>query len=248
MLYNYHTHTIYCDGKDTAEEMVEKAIELGFSELGFSGHSYTECDKDYCMSPENTELYKKEITALKEKYQNKIKILLGIECDYLSNVSLKGYDYIIGSVHYIEKNGEYFSVDGNKSDLIEAVNRYYGGDFYKFAEDYYEMVADVYNKTKCDIIGHFDLITKFNTDGALFDTAHPCYVAAWKRAAGELLKTPAVVEINTGAMARGYTKAPYPAKEIIDYFKKGGKKVIFSSDCHNKDFLLCGYDEVKKYL
>ena len=48
MLYNYHTHTNYCDGKNTAEEIVKKAIELGLSELGFSGHSYTDFDLDFC--------------------------------------------------------------------------------------------------------------------------------------------------------------------------------------------------------
>ena len=38
-LQNLHTHTTYCDGKNTAEEMVQKAIELGFRSLGFSGHA-----------------------------------------------------------------------------------------------------------------------------------------------------------------------------------------------------------------
>ena len=248
MFYNYHTHTCLCDGENTAEEMVQKAIELNVLELGFSGHSYTEFDKSYCMSPEDTELYKEEITALKSKYKNKIKILLGIECDYFSDIPLEDYDYIIGSVHYVEKNGEYFSVDSNKEDLIKSVNHYYNGDFYSFIEDYYSLVTDVYNKTKCDIIGHFDLVTKYNTDSALFDTNHPRYIAAWKAAADTLIKTPAVIEINTGAMARGYSKKPYPAKEIIDYFKSRGKKMIYSSDCHNKDYLLFGYEEVKKYL
>ena len=248
MLYNYHTHTTYCDGENTAEEMVQKAIELGLSELGFSGHSYTEFDEEWCMSPEDIKDYKKEITALKEKYKDNIKILLGIECDYFSDVAVEDYDYVIGSVHYLNKNGEYFSVDSKKEEFIEAVDRHYGGDFYAFAEDYYEMVADVYNKTKCNIIGHFDLLTKYNKGNELFDTLHPRYVAAWKRAADAVIKTPAVVEINTGAIARGYTNAPYPAKDIIDYFKAHGKKLIFSSDCHNKEFLLCHYEEVKKHL
>ena len=78
MLYNYHTHTTYCDGKSTAEEMVQKAIEHGLSELGFSGHSYTKFDLEPCMTRAGTELYKKEINALKEKYKDKIKILLCI--------------------------------------------------------------------------------------------------------------------------------------------------------------------------
>ncbi len=248
MLYNYHTHTTYCDGKTPAEEMVQKAIELGLSELGFSGHSYTEFDTEPCMTLNGTKEYKKEITALKEKYKDQIKILLGIEYDYHSECSLEGYDYILGSVHYILKNGKYLCIDYSREKQIEAVNKYYNGDFYSCIEDYYATVADLYNKTKCDIIGHFDLIVKYNSDGSLFDTNHPRYIAAWKSAADAIIKTPAVVEINTGGMARGHIKHPYPSKEIIDYFKANGKKLIFSSDCHNKDYLLYGYDDVKKYL
>lgn len=248
MLYNYHTHTTFCDGKTPAEEMVQKAIELKVSELGFSGHSYTPFDLEPCMTLEGTQGYKKEITDLKEKYKDKIKILLGIEYDYYSECSLEGYDYVLGSVHYLYKNGEYLCIDYSREKQIEAVNKYFDGDFYDYIEEYYATVAKLYNKTKCDIIGHFDLITKYNSDGSLFDTNHPRYVAAWKKAADAIIKTPAVVEINTGGIARGHVKNPYPAKEIIDYFKENGKKMIFSSDCHNKDFLLFGYENVKKYL
>lgn len=248
MFYNYHTHTTYCDGKSTAEEMVQKAIELGLSELGFSGHSYTEFDLEPCMSREGTKEYKKEINALKEKYKDKIKILLGIEYDYYSDDSMEGYDYILGSAHYIYKNGEYLCIDYSRQSQIDAVNRHYDGDFYAYIEDYYNTVADLYNKLKCDIVGHFDLITKYNEDGSLFDVNHPRYIAAWKKAADAIIKTPAVIEINTGGMARGHVSHPYPSDDIINYFKQNGKKVIFSSDCHNKDFLLCGYDVVDKYL
>ena len=108
MLYNYHTHTTFCDGKTPAEEMVQKAIEFGLSELGFSGHSYTPFDLEPCMTLEGTEEYKKQINSLKEKYKDKIKILLGIEYEYYSDCSLEGYDYILGSVHYLYKNVQYF--------------------------------------------------------------------------------------------------------------------------------------------
>ena len=248
MLYNYHTHTTFCDGKTPAEEMVQKAIEFGLSELGFSGHSYTPFDLEPCMTLEGTEEYKKQINSLKEKYKDKIKILLGIEYDYYSDCSLEGYDYILGSVHYLYKNGEYLCTDLSRQLQIDTVNKHYGGDFYSYIEDYYKTVADLYNKTKCYIIGHFDLIVKYNADGSLFDVNHPRYIAAWQAAADAIIKTPAVVEINTGGMARGHVNEPYPSKEIIEYFKSHGKKMIFSSDCHNKDFLLCGYEEVKKYL
>ena len=248
MLYNYHTHTTYCDGKNTAEEMVQQAISLGISQIGFSGHSYTEFELEPCMSREGTENYKKEINDLKEKYSGKIKILLGIEYDYYSNEPLDDYDYVLGSVHYIYKGGKYLCTDLSCEKQISDVNNCYGGDFYAYIQDYYSLVADLYNKTKCNIIGHFDLITKYNDDGSLFDVNDPRYISAWQNAADAILKTPALVEINTGGMSRGYKKTPYPSKQIIEYFKSNGKKLIFSSDCHNKNFLLYGYDEVKKYL
>ena len=76
---NFHTHTCYCDGKDRPEELVKKAIELGFTALGFSGHEYTEFDPDFCMSLEDTEKYRAEISRLKEKYRDSLRIYLGTE-------------------------------------------------------------------------------------------------------------------------------------------------------------------------
>ena len=32
---NYHTHTVFCDGDNTAQEMVDRALELGFEHLSF---------------------------------------------------------------------------------------------------------------------------------------------------------------------------------------------------------------------
>ena len=37
---NLHTHSTYCDGKDSIEGMIQSAIAQGFQSVGFSGHSY----------------------------------------------------------------------------------------------------------------------------------------------------------------------------------------------------------------
>ena len=119
---NYHTHSTFCDGKDTPEEMVLEAIRLGCSEIGFSGHSYTDFDETYCMSIEGTKQYKKCIRELAEKYRDRIRILLGVEQDYFSNAPTDGYDYVIGSVHYIKKDGAYLTVDESaETQTITAV-------------------------------------------------------------------------------------------------------------------------------
>ena len=239
---NYHTHTCFCDGKNTPEEMVLEAISLGCREIGFSGHSYTPFDGSFCMSRENTAAYIDAVRAVRKKYGGQIKVYLGIEQDYHSPESTAGYDYIIGSVHYVEKDGVHLSVDESKQTQIDIVNQYYGGDFYSFAEDYYDVVADVYNKTKCHIIGHFDLIAKFNRERDLFDPDHPRYRAAAQKALTALLDFPAILEVNTGAMSRGYTTEPYPTRDILRQWIAAGKKIIFSSDCHSKDHILFGYD------
>ena len=101
-LQNLHTHTSYCDGIDTSEQMVIAAIEKGFDSIGFSGHSYMYYAEDHSMSLQRTEEYKKEIARLKKKYRDKIDIFCGLEFDMYSAIDLSGYDYLIGSVHYLK--------------------------------------------------------------------------------------------------------------------------------------------------
>lgn len=245
---NYHTHTSFCDGNDRTEELVIKAIQLGCPEIGFSGHSFTWFDQSYCMSPKDIENYEREIMSLKEKYRGRIKILLGIEQDFYSDEPAKDFDYVIGSVHYVLKDGEYLPVDENRQLLSDAAKNYYGGDFYAFAEDYFETVGRIYEKTGCNIIGHFDLFGKFNGCDELFDTKHPRYRRAVSGALERLKYVPAFFEVNMGGMIKGYKKEPYPQRFILEEINAFGGKVILSSDCHDKETLLYGFDEAYRYL
>ena len=120
---NYHTHTTFCDGKSTAEEVVRKAIELGMTELGFSGHSHTFFDHTYAMTRWGTKEYVATIRQLQEKYRDQIRIYLGVEQDYYSEEPTDEYEYIIGSVHYVKKDGCYLSVDSGRHLQIDSVNR-----------------------------------------------------------------------------------------------------------------------------
>jgi histidinol-phosphatase (PHP family) len=104
-------------------------------------------------------------------------------------------------------------------------------------------MADVIRKTGADIIGHFDLVTKFIEVGAPIDTAHPRYIRAWKSAADALIRTGKPFEINTGAISRGYRNAPYPASDILHYIAKNGGRAILSSDTHAKENFAFRFDE-----
>lgn len=245
---NFHTHTLYCDGINTPAEMVEKAVELGFTALGFSGHKYSPGDEEWVMSLENEVKYRQEVLALKEAYKDKIKIYLGIERDYYSPDSDFEYDYVIGSVHSLKYDNLNISFDESEESMVRSVEKYFGGNYRKYVESYYELEADVVNKTKCNIVGHFDLVTKFNQGGKYFDTGALWYKRAAIKALAKVAESHPIFEINTGAMAKNYRKEAYPENFLVDEINRLGCTMILSSDCHNKDFLNFGFDLYKKEL
>ena len=245
---NFHTHTCLCDGKDTPEELVLRALELGCPALGFSGHSYAPYDEGYCMSVAQTAEYKAEIRRLQQKYTGRICIYMGIEQDFYSEAFTEGYDYVIGSVHYLRKNGAYLPVDASQAQQAQAVQDYYGGDWYAFAEDYYRTVAQVRERTGCRIVGHFDLVTKFNEGDTLFSTRHPRYIRAVRQALDALAQADVTFEINTGAI--GYhLKDLNPCTDIIKRYRElGGEIITIGSDAHTPENIARGFDRAAEVL
>ena len=234
---NLHTHSIYCDGKDTPRQLAEAALEKGFDTLGFSGHSHTDFDESWCMSRENTLLYRREIASLAAEYAGRLRILCGVEQDYYSDMPPTGYDYVIGSVHYVMARGEFLPVDESAEMQLACAEKYYCGDMYAFAAEYYRTVADVVGRTGADIIGHFDLIAKFNEGGRLFDENDPRYLRAAESAALKLLKTGRPFELNYGAVARGLRSEPYPSARLRRFIEENGGRFIAASDCHDRELL-----------
>lgn len=240
---NFHTHTSFCDGKNTPEEMVLAAIAKGFTALGFSGHCdlYLPCN-EYSMTEESEPLYRKEVERLKQKYRDIITIYCGAELDYYSVLPKNAnYDYLIGSVHFILKNGKYIPVDLSVEETLKAVNEIYGGDFDSYAEDFFALEADVLNKTNADIIGHLDIVSKYSEITGY--TPSDRYLAAAEKAVKSLVAHKKPFEINTGAISKGYRTTPFPSAEILKMIKGLGGKIMIASDCHDKDFLDCAFDK-----
>ena len=364
--FDLHMHTYYCDGRDSAEDMVKAAIGKGLRTVGISGHSFTPHDPSYCMSRADTLRYIEEINALKAKYAGRIRVLLGIELDYYSDTDTSPFDYIIGSVHYLFKEPDYAAAlksgasgasgaerggvaqaDPSKAGAAGATQSNFEhagtaqgdpaqsgasrsfaagvmhggeaqadaskavatgtaqsdpalsgagltkycdwidvdsepGDIPAFAENngmslqdaaalYYEAAGSVIAQTGCDIVGHFDLITKFNEKEPRYDTSDPLYISAWKRAIDRIFEDcrerykcghknrletlglleagdKPVFEINTGAISRGYRTGPYPAPDQIRYIRDMGGLFILSSDSHSVSTLCYGFEEYGRFL
>ncbi len=241
---NLHTHSTYCDGKSTLEETVCAAIEKGFDSVGFSSHSYTPFDESYCMKRDSLSEYVRECRRLKVKYADIISVFCGIEQDFYAPAPTEALDYVIGSVHYIKLGDEYVPIDKNAATLTEAAKKYFGGDIYAVAENYYANVEKLKTVTKCGIVGHFDLVTIYSEHGELFDQSHPRYIAAVKKALDTLIAADAIFEINSGAVARGYRMSPYPSPAVLEYIARHGGKITLSSDCHRRDLIDCFYPEM----
>ena len=250
MMYkqNLHTHSTFCDGKDTPEELVEEALKRGFDSLGFSIHSYVPASALGIVTPEKIEAYKKEIGRIKEIYGDRIKIFMGIEQDFLSQVQAAGYDYTLAAVHYLNTPFGPKSFDISLEGTVKYINDFFDGDAMKFAKEYYSMLSSASDYGSFDIIAHFDILTKNNELGAFLDTSSKEYLSYALGAADALKGKIPFFEVNTGAIWRGYRKTPYPQLEILKHLRELGFGATVSSDCHNKAFLDYYFDEARELL
>ena len=121
---DFHSHTIYGDGRNTPEEMIQAACALGLTDFGISEHGFLD---HYAYSETGTFgmdetaylRYREEMEALKEKYRNRIRIYTGVERDGMG--PKQEADYVIGSSHQLFKDGEYVMVDESEEILADAV-------------------------------------------------------------------------------------------------------------------------------
>ncbi len=250
MLQNLHTHTTLCDGKDSPEEIIKRAIELGFDSIGISAHGKTAYNTDWELRI-TAEEYVAELKRLKSLYDGKIKLFIGSELDYYSKDSMPtdSLDYTIGSVHMAERAGRVVDFDINPEAVKESIKTLYGGDSIEYARSYYEQVARMSEEIDYDIVGHFDLITKFSEiHPDLIDLERKEYRTLALEALHAVREKREFFEINTGAISRGYKTVPYPASFILDEMRALDCKLILSSDCHKKEFLLTGFDEAREYI
>lgn len=257
-LINMHTHTNYCDGQCSAEEMIQAAIKCNFQSIGISTHGPVPFDSTCNIKKENVEKYIDEVNLLKEKYKEKIKVLLGMEMDYIPGIGfdennkslIKKLDYYIGSVHFLGKlrNGTMWAVDGSIEELQQGIIECYGGNVRHAVEAYYNLIAEMAINYEPPIIGHIDLIKKFNKNNVIFNENDEWYRNCVEKCLNIIKFTSSTVEINTGGIARGYLTEQYPSKFILESIKDKDIPIIINSDAHTADGIDCKFNEMYKLI
>ena len=239
ILSNLHTHTVYSDGKQTIEENIIEAIKKGFDSIGFSDHGFTGFDSSYCIKKENQDLYKNEILSLKKKYQDKIEVYYGYELDVTGEATDKeNLDFSIGSYHYVKTPDGYKTIDECKETHFALLKNYFDSDPNRLAKSYYEDLVPLVTALKPDILGHFDLVTKYGS----MDEESPLYRKCALEALIGCLEKVELIEVNTGAISRGHRSVFYPSPYFLDELRIHGAKLILSSDSHDKINLDASFD------
>jgi histidinol-phosphatase (PHP family) len=220
-MIDIHNHTPLCNhATGNPEDYIKKAMEKNIKIYGFSDHGPMEFDEKYRMSFSDMPKYENEIKSLKEKYKDKIKILLGYEVDFTpyvdKRVLKRNVDYLIGSVHFLDNWG---------FDNPEFIKEWHNRDVDDVYKEYFNKIEKMAQSRLFDIVGHLDLVKVFGFKPKknIKDIA--------KNAIKEIKKSGMAVEINTAGL-RKPVKEIYPSIELLEMIRDEGIDITFSSDAH----------------
>lgn len=266
MKTNYHTHTTFCDGKISPEEMVRAAIEKKFDILGFSSHAAYPYASNWHLQVQNYQKCVDTIKALKEKYKQQLEIYLGFEADYIplicepSKLRYQQFncDYLIGSVHYLinpddpeakgypqEKSDiplNCFTIDGPLEEVQGGIHTLFHDDGKKAAQTYFALEREMVSNYDFDIVGHIDILRKRNSILKFFDENDEWYKRDQQATAKAIAQSGKVVEINCGGIPRGTLNDTYPSVYFLTLLHNLNVPVMINSDAHNSNHLDGGFD------
>lgn len=262
MRIDYHIHTEFSDDSDYAmQQVIKDAIKKGFDELCFTDHVDYGIKKDWdepgeimyregsAGEPDQIPLanvdypvYYKAFQKMKELYKDKISLKFGLEFGmqahtvekYEKLFSRYPFDFIILSIHEIEDKE--FWDQGFQNGMTQR----------EYNERYYEeMLYLVQNYHNYSVLGHMDLITRYDKAGVYpFEKLKPILT--------KILKTVIAdgkgIEVNTSSHRYGL-KDLTPSRDILKLYKElGGKIITIGSDSHKPEHLGAFVDETKEEL
>jgi len=250
---NFHTHSLYCDGKSSLDEIINEAIKLNIINLGFSSHAPLKLKNEWAMPNfETLEKYILEIETLKKKPYQNLKIFTGLEADHTPLLSTNfeelkekyNLDYVIGAVHLVKKVDieEPWFIDGPEENFINGLKNVFQNDIKTAVYAYFNQLFEMLQTQKFDIIAHFDKI-KLNNANRFFDENEKWYIDLCLQTLELIKEKDVIMEINTRAFYKMKRKDFFPSFYLIEKAKEMNIKIIINSDAHHFTELISGYQE-----
>lgn len=243
---DYHMHTtLSADGANTMQQMCERAIEIGLTEIALTDHFELDSSVEYETNRSQPQrfphamfsAYQEQLATCQVLFADRLEIKVGLELGQ-SHVNPQmvqqilaqmPFDYILGSLHKIDSVGFYW-MDYTEMDLEELQQRN--------LTELYRMV----DTGNFDCLGHIDLLRRYAArDG--HDLTMLSDEPQTKRILTRLIEREKGLELNTSGLRQ-------PLGEIIPnldllrlYRQLGGEIITFGSDAHHVDDLGEGLDE-----
>ena len=233
MKIDLHNHTLRCNhATGTIDEYLHRAITYGIDIYGFSEHAPMDFDEDYRLRFDEMQIYTQEVLNAKEIYENRIDVRLGYEVDWLpghmdERVLNAKVDYLIGSVHFINKWG---------FDNPEFIGGWQDRDVDEIYREYFAAIKDMAQSGYFDIVGHIDLIKifKYFPKESLVDIA--------KDALQAIKESDMTIEINSAGLRKPIAEI-YPSSELLKEAYRMDIPITFGSDAHATEDVAAGLDQ-----
>lgn len=225
---NFHTHTKRCCHADGTEaEYAAEAFEKKLDILGFSDHApFRDTDYGYRMQYEELPEYVEAVQAECERYAGKMRILSGLEIEYLPRY-IDYYEYLLNDLKldYLALGEHFFDVNGRVFNVFFSEST---EDFILYAKAISEALKTKY----FSFLAHPDIMfLNYLAWDKNCDRACEIIVDA-------AAQTDIPVEYNANGIRRGKQefpdglRDPYPHPKFWSMAKDAGLKVLVGSDCH----------------
>lgn len=248
---SFHTHSRYCDGRGSIDDVVEAALAAGLTEIGISSHAPLPFPTPWAMPVERLPEYVREGREAQRRYDGRIAVRLGLEMDYIPDARVTefqereiiplGFDYYIGSVHFLGSGYPPRSYESDPERFLTILREEYEGDIRAMVEEYYRRIREMLRRPLLAFVGHLDRIKRWNKDQSFFRDDEAWYVAAVGQTLQAIAESGIPVEFNTSGWRKGSAE-PYPAAWILARCRDLGIPIIVTADAHAPDQVTWGYD------